>query len=291
MTFTVKLPVRYDECDPYGHVNHANYFKYMGYAAYAAADHLNLDNTRSEDSEYVWITRETEVEFLNPLAFRDMVHVNTWVTDFRRVRSLRLYDLHTGDRSNPAARGWTDWVYTRRDSGMPAIIPKEMAQRFLTENGGVDRVERSKFPKPPPYAPHTPKIDLVPEWRDLDPNGHINNAGWLSYIENGTWQFCEELGWPAERMAAEGFGIFARKYRIEYLKPAGISDRFYLRTWVSDKRRAMAVRHYELRNSADDSLLVRARCLWVWVDLAKGRPMKMPAHFYKDFESNFSLEG
>ncbi len=288
MTHTVTLPIRYDECDPYGHVNHANYFRYMGYAAFSAADSHNLDNTRSNESEYVWITRETEVEFLSPLEFRDTVHINTWVTDFRRVRSLRLYDFHKGDPGKPVARAWTDWVYARRDTGLPAIIPNEVAERFLKLNGGPDRVERSKFPKPPPYAEYTPKIELAPEWRDLDPNGHVNNAGWLAYIENGTFQLCENLGWTASRMAAEGFGIFARKYRIEYLKPAGIDDRFYLRTWVSDKRRATAIRHHEIRNSADDSLLVRARCLYVWVNLETGSPIKMPANFYADFESNFS---
>lgn len=288
MTHTVTLPVRYDECDPYGHVNHANYFRYMGYAAFAAADRIQADTTRQSDSEYVWITRESEVEFLHPLAFRDTAHITTWVSDFRRVRSLRLYDIHTGDRSKPAARGWTDWVYARRDTGLPAIVPDELAARFLAKNGGEDRVTRSRFPKPAPYAVDTGDIPLKPEWRDLDPNGHINNAGWLSYIENGTWDYCERLGWTADRMRAEGFGIFARTYRIEYLKPAGINDRFSLRTWISDKRRATAVRHYEIRNAADDSLLVRARCLWVWVDLTNGNPIKIPTGFLADFAQNFS---
>ncbi|MFK7800717.1 MAG: acyl-CoA thioesterase [Anaerolineae bacterium] len=288
MTFTVKLPVRYDECDPYGHVNHANYFRYMGYAAFAVADHLEADTARSNKSEYVWITRETEVEFLTPLAFRDTAHITTWVTDFRRVRSLRLYDIHAGDPSKPAARGWTDWVYARRDTGLPAIIPDDMIAQFLAKNSGENRTERSRFPKPPPYAPDTGDIPLKPEWRDLDPNGHINNAGWLSYIENGTWDLCEKFGWTAERMRLAGFGIFARKYRIEYLKPAGIEDRFYLKTWISDKRRTTAVRHHEIRNVADDGLLVRARCLWVWVNLETGSPIKIPDWFLSDFEANFS---
>lgn len=288
MTFTVTLPVRYDECDPYGHVNHANYFRYMGYAAYALSDHVRADDTRSIDSDYLWVIRESEVEFLHPLAFRDTAHITTWVTDFRRVRSLRLYDIHTGDPTRPAARGWTDWVYARRDTGLPAIIPDEMAARFLAENGGEDRVARSRFPKPPPTAADCGNIPLQPEWRDLDPNGHINNASWLSYIENGTLAYCEQLGWPPARMRAEGFGIFARKYRIEYRKPAGIDDRFYLRTWISDRRRATAVRHYELRHAADDSLLVRARCLWVWVDLATGSPIRIPPHFLADFAANVS---
>ncbi|MFT5195053.1 MAG: acyl-CoA thioester hydrolase [Cellvibrionaceae bacterium] len=291
MTFTVTLPVRYDECDPYGHVNHANYFRYMGYAAFAVADHLETDNAHSHKSEYVWITRETEVEFLNPLTFGDTAHVKTWVSDFRKVRSLRLYEIHAGDSSKPAARGWTDWVYARRDTGLPAIVPNEVVAQFLAKNSGEKRVERTRFPKPAPYAADTGDMPLKPEWRDLDPNGHINNAGWLSYVENGTWDYCESLGWSADRMQAEGFGVFARKYRIEYLKPAGINDRFYLKTWIAEKRRATAVRHYEIRNSVDDSLLIRARCLWVWVDLAKGSPIKIPAGFLADFEQNFSPAG
>lgn len=288
MSYTISLPVRYDECDPYGHVNHANYFKYMGYAAFVAANSVQADHTRAADSEYVWITRESEVEFLSPIAFRDQLNVTTWVTDFRRVRSLRLYDFHINGNPKPAARAWTDWVYARKDNGLPAIIPNELADKFLTENGGEKRVERSKFPKLPAYAENVGNVPLKPQWRDLDPNGHINNAGWLSYIENGTLEFCESLGWPADRMTAEGFGIFARKYRIEYHKPARLSDRFYLKTWVSDYRRATAVRNHEIRHADDDSLLVRARCLYVWVNLKTGMPIKIPSHFWADFASNFS---
>ncbi|MEM8862200.1 MAG: thioesterase family protein, partial [Chloroflexota bacterium] len=233
-------------------------------------------------------TRESEVEFLTPVAFRDMVHVTTWVTDFRRVRSLRLYDFHINDNPKPAARAWTDWVYARKDSGMPAIVPNEVAEKFLAENGGENRVERSKFPKMPTYAPELGNVPLKPEWRDLDPNGHINNASWLSYIENGTIEFCESIDWPTDRMASEGFGIFARKYRIEYHKAAGLNDRFYLKTWVSDRRRATAIRNHEIRHADDDSLLVRARCLYVWVNLKTGAPIKIPAHFLDDFAHNFS---
>lgn len=290
MTFTVSLPVRYDECDPYGHVNHANYFKYMGYAAYAAADHIQADDTRSAGSDYVWITRESEVEFLSPVVFGNTAHITTWVSDFRRVRSLRLYDFHINDNPKPAARAWTDWVYARKDTGLPAIIPDSLSAKFLTKNGGEHRVERSKFPKMPRYAENVGNVPLRPQWRDLDPNGHINNAGWLSYIENGTIEFCESLGWTTDQMTANGFGIFARKYRIEYHKPAGMSDRFYLKTWISDRRRATAVRNHEIRHADDNSLLVRARCMYVWVNLETGAPIKIPPHFLKDFASNFSPE-
>ena len=83
-----------------------------------------------------------------------------------------------------------------------------------------------------------------------------------------------------------GFGIIARSFRIEYKQPALIDDELEIATWVSDVKRVTAVRHYTIRRAADEKLLVRARALWVWVDLATGRPIRIPVDFLADLSAN-----
>jgi acyl-CoA thioesterase FadM len=61
-----------------------------------------------------------------------------------------------------------------------------------------------------------------------------------------------------------------------------------VKTWFSDLKRATAVRHYELTRISDKTLLAKARTLVVCFDLEKERPIRVPQHFLKDFDSNMS---
>ena len=172
----------------------------------------------------------------------------------------------------------------------PQTVPDNMLQQFREKNS-TDQPEskRERFPKPPPRPENTGNIHMLVEWRDIDPNKHVNNAAYFSYIENGTMRMCaEQYDWPASRMTAAGFAIVARRYRLEYREPAVMGDTLILNTWLSDLRRATAVRHYELSRVSDGALCVRAQCLWVWVDAQTQKPIRIPKDFTADFANNVS---
>ena len=282
------FPVRYYECDAYDHVNHANYIRYMGEAAAAASAMVGYNRQTLLDIGHIWLAREHEIEFLQPLRFGDTVHVDTWVDDFRRVRSMRRYDIYANDVL--AARASTDWVFINIESGRPTTVPDHILQQFREKNSTDQPAEKQpRFPKPPPRAENTGNIHLPVEWRDIDPNRHVNNAAYFSYIENGTMQLCaEQYGWPASRMTAAGFAVVARRYKMEYREPAVMGDTLILNTWLSDIRRATAVRHYELTRARDGAICARAQCLWVWVDTDSQKPIRIPSDFLTTFDSNKS---
>jgi acyl-CoA thioester hydrolase len=91
-------------------------------------------------------------------------------------------------------------------------------------------------------------------------------------------------------MIAAGFGIVARRYRIEYQQPALFGDELTVATWYSDARRSSAIRHYTITRPRDGALIARARAVWVWVDLASGRPIRIPDEFITAFAPNRALE-
>jgi acyl-CoA thioester hydrolase len=92
------------------------------------------------------------------------------------------------------------------------------------------------------------------------------------------------------RVQAEGFAIVARRHRIEYRQPAVLDDELELTTWISDVKRATAIRHYTVTRVSDGALLARARTLWVWVDAKTGRPIRIPDGFLADFAPNIADE-
>ncbi|MCI0397592.1 MAG: thioesterase [Chloroflexi bacterium] len=280
--------VRHYECDAYGHVNHANYLRYMQETALDASAAAGYDMARYEALGCHWLIRETDITYLRPLAYGDWVLVKTWVADFRRVRSRRAYELREVATGEVVAEAHTDWVFLDSQTLRPASVPAEMKAAFFPEGPPAEAPRREPFPEAPPPPPGVFTLLRHVEWRDIDPAGHVNNASAMAYFEDCGVQVAAAYGWPMARMMAAGFGIVARRYRIEYREPAMMGDELEVATWVSDARRATAVRHYTIHRAADKALLARAHVLWVWVDLATGRPIRIPADFLADFGPNIA---
>ncbi len=192
---------------------------------------------------------------------------------------------HTNE---PVATAYTDWVFLNSETLRPATIPQEMALSYIPEGPSKERLVRQPFPDAPSPPPGLFKTIRRVTWRDVDPAQHVNNTVYLHYLEECATNLVRVLGWPVSRMTAEGFGIVARKFRIEYLQPALMDEELEVATWVSDVKRATAVRHYTINRAADNQPLARARALWVWVDLQNGRPIRIPPQFLTDCASNIA---
>jgi acyl-CoA thioester hydrolase len=290
--------VRHYECDAYGHLNQATYLRYMQEAAFDASAAAGYDLARYEVIGRHWLARETEIEYLRPLRYGDSVQVKTWVADFRRVRSRRAYEFRRFDPSTRlragsgelVARAHTDWVFLDSATLRPVPIPREMMVAFFPDGLPEPAPPRPRFPSAPPPPPGVFRLRRRVEWRDIDLAQHVNNAVYLSYLEDCGVQVAVAHGWPMSRMKGEGFAIVARRHRIEYQQPAVLDDELELATWLSDVKRATVVRHYTVTRLSDGVLLVRARTLWVWVDVKTGRPIRIPDAFLADFAPNIAGE-
>jgi acyl-CoA thioester hydrolase len=279
--------VRYYECDAYGHVNHAQYLRYMQEAAFDASAAAGYDVARYQAMERTWLIRETEIEYLRPLRYGDTVHVKTWVEDFRRIRSRRAYEFLRGESGSLAARASTDWVFLNTATGHPAAIPRELVSAFCPE-GAPDPAPRPGIPRPPPPPPEVFRVRREVEWRDIDPMRHVNNAVYLTYLEDCGVQVAGAHGWSLQRTEAEGLAIVARRHRIEYRQPAALGDELELATWITEVRRATILRHFAISRIEDGALVAQANTRWVWVDLETQRPVRAPASFLDDFAANMS---
>jgi acyl-CoA thioester hydrolase len=282
--------VRYYECDAYGHLNNTNYLRWMQEAAFAASSAVGYDFARYDAIGHLWLVRETDIEYLAPLVYGDEVQVKTWVIDFRRFLSRRAYEFSLARTGQLVARASTDWAYLDSETFQPAQIPDVMRLAFFPEGAPAQAPRRERFPDPPPPPPDVFSIRKRVEWRDIDALWHVNNAMYLAYIEDAGIQVCDAHGWPMQRMRDEGFGILARRHRIEYRQPAQMGDDLEISTWFSDAQRSAALRHYAIRRISDGEILVQSRSLYVWIALKTGRPIRIPGHFLEDFADNLALK-
>lgn len=278
--------VRHYECDANGHFNNANYIRLMQETALDASAAVGWDIPRYQTIQRQWLIRETEIEYFSELIYGNTVEVKTWVEDFRRVRSRRVYEFRRAGDETLTARAVTDWIFLDTQTQQPAQIPPRMILDFSPEGAPEHAPRREKFPPAPPPPPGVFHLRKRVEWRDVDAAGHLNNAAYFNMIEDISTQVARHFDWSMAKIKEAGFAIIARQQRMEYLQPALLDDEIEVATWVSDLKRVMATRHYTLNRIGDGALLARARVLWVWVDLQTMRPIRVPQHFIADFAPN-----
>ncbi len=123
-------------------------------------------------------------------------------------------------------------------------------------------------------------LPVVPGAHDIDGLNHTNNAVYV--------QWCERIGWAHSEALGLGLADYRRLDRAmaihraeyDYLLPTQAGEPLTLATWLvdSDGRVAMQ-RRFQLRRDADGACVMRGRWHLVCIELASGRPRRMPPEF------------
>ncbi len=286
-TYTCSFPVRYYECDPYGHVSSANYLRYATQAATEASADAGYDRKEYEELGTLWLIREAGLEYLRPVSYGETLEVKTWVSDFRRVRSRREYEMTVAGTGELAARAYSDWIYLSAASGQPARIPETMINAFFPESAPAEAPKREPFPEPPvpPLGAFTARRRTL--WNYLDMEGHMNSAWYLNLLEEVVMDAMEHARWPIQRAQDEGFRYVAREHQIEYLRPAMLGDELRITTYLGKIEDDSAVRHCQI-NLASGELIARAESVWAFVDLETDQPIPVPHEWMLDLEDQMA---
>lgn len=237
--------VRHYECDAYESVYYTNYLRYIQETAMDASAAAGFGADWYASRGYIWLVRDTEIEFVEPLRYGDSVRVKTWVQNMRQALSKRAYELYRSGDDTLVARAHTDWAFIDVASGKPARIVPEFREAFLLD-GGAAEASRERFPTPPPASPGAYTQRRRVEWRDIDPAQHVNNSVYLAYSEDCAVEASTACGWPPTRMRDEGFAIEIVRCRIEYRIPAVLGDELHIATWLSQASTSGARRHFEI---------------------------------------------
>lgn len=115
--------------DENGHVNNVAYLQWMQDVAIRHSDAVGGTRAMREAGGR-WVVRSHQVEYLAPAFAGDRIRLSTWVTSFRRVRSLRRYRFVRLADDQVLVRGQTDWVFVNARTGRPCSIPESVRRRF-----------------------------------------------------------------------------------------------------------------------------------------------------------------
>ena len=127
--YRLNLKVPAEVVDGNGHVNNVAYVQWMQDAAISHSRASGCAQA-TEAIGATWVARTHHVEYLRPAFAGDTVTVLTWVSDFRKVRSLRKYKFIRAADSTVLAQTETDWVFVDAKTGRPMAIPDEIKNAF-----------------------------------------------------------------------------------------------------------------------------------------------------------------
>jgi len=111
---------------------------------------------------------------------------------------------------------------------------------------------------------------------ELDSNGHVNNAVYLSWVEEIATAHAEAAGYGREWAGAHGGGWVIRRSEITYHQPAVYGDEVEITVRVELVKGARGVRRTTIRRGRDGEMFAEVITEWVWIRLSDGRPASVP---------------
>jgi acyl-CoA thioester hydrolase len=133
-------------------------------------------------------------------------------------------------------------------------------------------------------VPHRLLVEVRPE--DIDELGHASNLVYLRWVVEAALAHSTALGLGQSAYLARGEVWVVRSHHIEYLRPALVGERLSVETQVASMAAASSVRRTRILRASDGAELCRASTDWVFLDLGRGRPRRIP----EDIRSRFPLE-
>jgi acyl-CoA thioester hydrolase len=111
---------------------------------------------------------------------------------------------------------------------------------------------------------------LTVRFRDCDPLGHVNNAVYLTYLEQARFHLWRaQFGYvakPAGDGGKRGLGFILAKADIDFTAQARYGDELEVRLGLDSVRRSSFTYVYEIVNVATEQVVAKARTVQVRFD-------------------------
>lgn len=119
---------------------------------------------------------------------------------------------------------------------------------------------------------HTAPISV--RFYELDPYEHVNHSVYIQYFEAARAQWLTDVGFPLEKLKADGIQIVVTELNTKYLGSAGPGDQLVVESRLDDLRRVSMTFRQQIRRG--EEVLVEQSITAATINTA-GRPIRVPA--------------
>jgi len=118
------------------------------------------------------------------------------------------------------------------------------------------------------------KIQINVRFRDIDGMGHVNNAVYFTYFEEGRKAFFQSLSTDS---GLSVFPFILAHIGCDFLSPVKLDNRLSLEMWVKEIGKKSFGLGYRLVDSADESVIyAKGESVQVCFDYGENRSMAVP---------------
>ena len=121
-------------------------------------------------------------------------------------------------------------------------------------------------------ARFTHAIDV--RFRDLDALGHVNNAGYLTYLESARIAYWMHV---TRRSGLDALDMILARVEIDYRSPLSLGEAVDVTVRCASMRRSSFVLEFAARERSAARLVAEARKVLVHYDYAASRSLELPA--------------
>jgi acyl-CoA thioester hydrolase len=118
-------------------------------------------------------------------------------------------------------------------------------------------------------------IEVLVVDADMDEFGHASNISYVRWIQDVARAHSNAVGFDTDAYRTLGALFFVRRHEIDYVRPVVAGDRLELRTWIDSASAAACKRATEIV-APGGVVAARAMTTWAYVDIASGRPKRIP---------------
>jgi acyl-CoA thioester hydrolase len=122
--------------------------------------------------------------------------------------------------------------------------------------------------------PFSHRIEV--RFRDCDPFGHVNNAVYLTYLEQARLFHWRTVWGFGTEQASTVPGVILARAEIDFKRPATYPEMLEVRIHVAALGTSSFTYDYEVVDT-DGRLVATARTVQVMYDYGTGRPVPIPA--------------
>ena len=124
--------IRFQDCDPFGHLNNARYLDYFLNARQdQIAQHYNLRTYEPDKArEGSWVVRKTQIAYLKPARVMEEVLIRTRLIHFNATSLVVEGLMFDKNGRHLKAIIWFEFVYISLATGKPLDHPDELMHLF-----------------------------------------------------------------------------------------------------------------------------------------------------------------
>jgi acyl-CoA thioester hydrolase len=112
------------------HVNNIEYVRKLQESAIAHTRQNGWTPEELHARGWTWVVRSHFIEYLQPCQASEEIALFTWVSNFRKIRSLRKYRFVRVADGAILANAQTEWAFLDRCTGRPVAIPPEVLAAY-----------------------------------------------------------------------------------------------------------------------------------------------------------------